>query len=71
MSETLTRYNENGRRIVPANILVRRMVRPTRMLAGTDSTNKDIGRYGFDEQGYWPVRIRRTGMFVGTGSASA
>ncbi len=35
MSETLTRHDENGRRIVPANILVRSMVRPTRMLAGT------------------------------------
>ena len=35
MSDALIRYDENGRRIVPANILVRSMVRPTRMLAGT------------------------------------
>jgi hypothetical protein len=35
MGDTLARHNENGRRIVPANILVRSMVRPTRMLAGT------------------------------------
>ena len=35
MSDALTRYDDNGRRIVPANILVRSMVRPIRMLAGT------------------------------------
>jgi hypothetical protein len=35
MSKTLSRHNENRWRIVPANILVRNMVRPTRMLAGT------------------------------------
>jgi hypothetical protein len=35
MSETLIRHNENGRRIVPANILVGRTMLRTRMLAGT------------------------------------
>jgi hypothetical protein len=35
MSDALTRQDENGRRVVPANILVRSMIRPTRMLAGT------------------------------------